>query len=618
MLKRGLFLILAVLMVYPVTTAGAIEYGAEVNPNNTQYAQTFTDVPSSHWAFQFIGDLTARGAINGYPDGRFYPEKTVTREEFAKIMIVAAGVAPVAVGQSSYTDVAPTYWASPFIEAAKPYMTAYQSANGLAFYPTRGALREDMAVAVVKLKGYDTRLADLGMLRTMFSDVDSISASAQPYVALAVENALISGYPDGTFGGQRTITRAEGAAILWRAFQYGNDQKVIPGDSQQTTPGPTVVPTPATQNPAAPTPTPAPSVPTPPATTQTPTQPNGPSEAQPTPSQEPVPSEEPQAKYTLETLAQASGVKSMVVTQSGDIYFLQGGQVKVVTNGQTSTVADPSSNFQYSRVLSDIAQKIEDENLDISAGSALEEYLGTSDSITFSGFTIRGLVYDSARGTVYAVGYYPSSVLEQQISCGFANCVVFDMASPNEPCAEYYNFNSSYYPAETPMSIVGGALIYHGDRSAWPTYWRMDLSTGAVRPYTYQRGDSLREKRIVFAGMYNGAFMYLSGYGYYGVYDLSSGRLESFSMYGITGGPVSGAIKDNTLYVATDMGGLYESKSTPKGLTFESYIDNSEIEIRDGMPIGDMEQLGLDGQGNIIFYDATQRAIRRININGSV
>lgn len=247
--------------------AAVVDYGAELNPNEKVYGQTFHDVPENHWCFKMIEELVERGAINGYPDGNFYPNNTVTRQEFAKIMVVAAKEPVYPASNVSFGDVPLNHWANPFIEAAKPYMTAYQDRQGnQTFKPEAGALREDMAVAVVKLRGYDTRLADLSMLTTMFSDVDSISVSARPYVALAVENGIISGYPGqngqkGTFGAQRTITRCEAAAILWRAFQYGSDEKVIPGDqTEQPTPSDPVN-TPAPTEPAQPSPSPKPTLP---------------------------------------------------------------------------------------------------------------------------------------------------------------------------------------------------------------------------------------------------------------------------------------------------------------------------------------------------------------------
>jgi hypothetical protein len=234
----------------------------------------FDDVPPSHWAFASIEELVERKAINGYPDGNFYPEKTVSREEFAKIMVVAAGMTAAPAESSTYADVPLTYWASPYIETARPYMTAYRNQGQLYFYPTAGALREDIAVAVVKMKGLDTRGADASMLEAMFTDLSSISEAALPYVALAVEQGIVTGYTDRIFRGQGTITRGEAAAMLWRAFQKGSGDQVIPDDILPTeTPSPTPTPmpspsvTPTPQPSAVPTPTPTPS----PAPTPSPT-----------------------------------------------------------------------------------------------------------------------------------------------------------------------------------------------------------------------------------------------------------------------------------------------------------------------------------------------------------
>jgi hypothetical protein len=75
---------------------------------------------------------------------------------------------------------------------------------------------------LVKIKGYENENYDLSMLTTMFTDSNSISDSAKKYVAIALNKGLISGYEDSTFRGQSTITRAEAACLLWRAYQYGN------------------------------------------------------------------------------------------------------------------------------------------------------------------------------------------------------------------------------------------------------------------------------------------------------------------------------------------------------------------------------------------------------------
>jgi hypothetical protein len=84
----------------------------------------FSDVSSSYWAKDDISTLTSMGYIDGYEDGTFRPEQNVTREEFAKLLVQTFGLDPIA-GESSFADVEPGRWSTPFIEAAKPYMAYY-------------------------------------------------------------------------------------------------------------------------------------------------------------------------------------------------------------------------------------------------------------------------------------------------------------------------------------------------------------------------------------------------------------------------------------------------------------------------------------------------------------
>lgn len=225
-MKKLIATVLSTVMVSGSFAALAVDYGEEYeNHPQQQTSQSFSDVPSTHWAFDYIGEMAQREVISGYPDGRFLPENQVTRAEFAKIMVCAAGMRVSNTNQTSFTDVYTSDWYCPYIEAAKEYLTGYSTASGMVYRPTTPALREDIAVALVKLKGYDTSVVDESILN-MFSDSYSISDSAKKYVAVAVERGLISGYDDNTFRGQATITRAEAATMLWRAFQYGNDNKV--------------------------------------------------------------------------------------------------------------------------------------------------------------------------------------------------------------------------------------------------------------------------------------------------------------------------------------------------------------------------------------------------------
>lgn len=49
-------------------------------------AADFTDLASEHWAYQNVMKLVDEGTINGYEDGTFLPNKSVTRVEFVKML----------------------------------------------------------------------------------------------------------------------------------------------------------------------------------------------------------------------------------------------------------------------------------------------------------------------------------------------------------------------------------------------------------------------------------------------------------------------------------------------------------------------------------------------------
>ena len=59
-------------------------------------ANPFSDVPKGHWAYASVAKLATEGVINGYPDGSFQGNKTMTRYEMAQI--VAKALAKGAIG----------------------------------------------------------------------------------------------------------------------------------------------------------------------------------------------------------------------------------------------------------------------------------------------------------------------------------------------------------------------------------------------------------------------------------------------------------------------------------------------------------------------------------------
>ena len=121
---KALFMIFIVLnLVFGsknIALAETVKYGAELsNEPNREYEVIFNDVPQTHWAFAYIMEMNLYEVVSGYPDGKFRPDRTVSRAEFAKILSSFTGIKPEMVKKSSFIDIKPSDWYSPFVEAGK-------------------------------------------------------------------------------------------------------------------------------------------------------------------------------------------------------------------------------------------------------------------------------------------------------------------------------------------------------------------------------------------------------------------------------------------------------------------------------------------------------------------
>ncbi len=87
---------------------------------STSFAATtsFPDVPSSNPYHTAITNLAASGIISGYANGNFGPNNPVTRQQFAKMIVLSLGQSPLPAAQNHFWDVA----------SAWPYPSGYVAA----------------------------------------------------------------------------------------------------------------------------------------------------------------------------------------------------------------------------------------------------------------------------------------------------------------------------------------------------------------------------------------------------------------------------------------------------------------------------------------------------------
>ncbi|MCI9085827.1 MAG: hypothetical protein HFE51_05325 [Clostridia bacterium] len=164
----------------------------------------FKDI-AGHWGKSYIEKMNKAGVINGYEDGTFRPDGTVTKGEFATLIVNALKID---------TTKAEGHWATEFVNAAKAAnLIADEIAVATEADLDTKITREEMASMVSKAAAYKNVNVLEHQLAVM-SDFESIAEWAQDDVNNAVILGIISGFDDGTFRPKETATRAQAATML--------------------------------------------------------------------------------------------------------------------------------------------------------------------------------------------------------------------------------------------------------------------------------------------------------------------------------------------------------------------------------------------------------------------
>lgn len=175
-------------------------------------APAFTDVPFSHWAHVPIEVMFHTGVVNGREPGRFEPEASVLREEFAKMLAVTLGLEADPQTVNPFADVPNDYWARPYIMALYEAGLARGEAQDgrLYFHPERTITRAEVATIVGRVLGLDT-----GAYTTpSFTDWAQVQDWARPSVANLAELGWVNGFPDGSYRPEAELLRSQAAKVL--------------------------------------------------------------------------------------------------------------------------------------------------------------------------------------------------------------------------------------------------------------------------------------------------------------------------------------------------------------------------------------------------------------------
>lgn len=202
--KRTAWMILALIMA--ISTIG----GQSVSANSS-----FSDIPSSHEAFDEIQYLTNLGVLKGYAiDGKTYfkPNDAVTKGQVAKMVVIATGHAPLVVSKSSFSDVAVGTELSSYVERAIQ-LGFFVAPSTDKFYPNKPIVRDEMSYVLAKAFQLNTTQPEGAELP--FTDLTTGHAY-YPYISALYFNGITQG-SNGVYNVSGHVTRSQFSLFVARA-----------------------------------------------------------------------------------------------------------------------------------------------------------------------------------------------------------------------------------------------------------------------------------------------------------------------------------------------------------------------------------------------------------------
>ncbi|MEK3916480.1 fibronectin type III domain-containing protein [Paenibacillus sp. FSL H7-0331] len=169
---------------------------------------TFTDI-MGHWAEANIKHAVSGAIVTGYPDGTFKPNHTVTRAEFAVMLMNTLKLQGEGT-KLSFIDTAKIgTWAQKAVAQAVQAGIIYGYEDG-SFRPDTEITRAEMAVLLANARGQQSE----ANVATGFADDRSIPAWAKGSVAYVKQAGIVQGKGANEYAPQDHTTRAEAVTVL--------------------------------------------------------------------------------------------------------------------------------------------------------------------------------------------------------------------------------------------------------------------------------------------------------------------------------------------------------------------------------------------------------------------
>ncbi|MFZ5645026.1 MAG: S-layer homology domain-containing protein [Bacillota bacterium] len=211
-LAKSLF-VFSILFLMLAFNGSAVAPSYAVSEEQEQQPATFfSDLPKTHWAYEFANKLYQLGITPEHPRKVLKPEDTITRAEFTRMLVRALGIAERTSDPPVFEDVPESAKYYGFVQAA--------AKDGIVvggqgkFNPDIPITRQEMFIMLVNSLEVKNTTRSAG--KSTFLDAGLIAPWIEAYVNKITEEGLVVGYPDRTLRPEVNATRAEAYTVIAR------------------------------------------------------------------------------------------------------------------------------------------------------------------------------------------------------------------------------------------------------------------------------------------------------------------------------------------------------------------------------------------------------------------
>ncbi|MBF0369869.1 MAG: S-layer homology domain-containing protein [Magnetococcales bacterium] len=191
-------------------------------------AQTFTDVATDRWGYEYIEVLAEAAVTSGCGTDLYCPDSDLQRAEMAIFLLrslYGSDHAPDTASGTEFDDVSSSFWAASFVEELSE-LGITSGCDASNFCPSRDITRSEMAIFLLRTK-YGSDYSPPSATGTVFGDI-----SSDYWAGAFIEQLDTEGWADDTLDTTRecddgnfcpslSVNRAEMAVFLVRVFELG-------------------------------------------------------------------------------------------------------------------------------------------------------------------------------------------------------------------------------------------------------------------------------------------------------------------------------------------------------------------------------------------------------------